>query len=139
MNEQQPQFHELVVTTVLQEVIRKKRGRPKQGEAPQIETVYSLQVTVTPDETRFQETRRRASRFVLATTLPEQWQGETMDGTAVLGLYKGQIQVEMNFSFLKDPVYTDEIFLKKPERVKVLGYLFLFALTIYRVFQRRIR
>ena len=62
-----------------------------------------------------------------------------MDGTALLGLYKGQIHVEMNFSFLKDPVYTDEIYLKKPERVKVLGYLFLLALTIYRVFQRRIR
>ncbi|BAU29642.1 hypothetical protein DFP93_10617 [Aneurinibacillus soli] len=45
----------------------------------------------------------------------------------------------MNFSFLKDPVYTDEIYLKKPERVKVLGYLFLLALTVYRVFQRRIR
>ncbi|WP_256257444.1 MULTISPECIES: hypothetical protein [unclassified Paenibacillus] len=40
---------------------------------------------------------------------------------------------------MKDPVYTDEIYLKKPERVKVLGYLFLLALTVYRVFQRRIR
>ncbi|SCW81943.1 hypothetical protein SAMN04487970_10568 [Paenibacillus tianmuensis] len=49
-----------------------------------------------------------------------------MDGTALLGMYKGQIHVEMNFSFLKDPVHTDEIYLKKPERVKVLGY-FVFA------------
>ncbi|WP_144026144.1 hypothetical protein NSU01_02830 [Paenibacillus sp. FSL H8-0259] len=36
-------------------------------------------------------------------------------------------------------MYTDEIYLKKPERVKVLGYLFLLALTVYIVFQRRIR
>jgi transposase len=98
-----------------------------------------LQATITPDEVRFQEARRRASRFVLATTLPSEWRGETMDGTAILGLYKGQIHIEMNFSFLKDPVYTDEIHLKKPVRVKVLGYLFLLALTVYRVFQRRIR
>lgn len=33
-----------------------------------------------------------------------------------------QNNVEMNFSFLKDPYYTDEIYLKKPERVHVLGY-----------------
>jgi len=45
----------------------------------------------------------------------------------------------MNFFLLKDPVYTDEIYLKKPVRVKVLGYLFLLSLTVYRVFQRRIR
>jgi transposase len=136
---QSPRFHHLAVTILPQEVVRKKRGRPKQGEVPQIDTVYVLQITITPDEARFQQARRRASRFVLATTLPPEWRGDTMDGTAILGLYKGQIHVEMNFSFLKDPVYTDEIYLKKAERVRVLGYLFLLALTIYRVFQRRIR
>ncbi|MFB6367923.1 IS1634 family transposase, partial [Paenibacillus elgii] len=134
-----PRFHQFTVKTVPQEIIRKKRGRPKQGEVPQVDTVYVLQIMITPDEARFQEARRRASRFVLATTLPPEWRGETMDGKALLGMYKGQIHVEMNFSFLKDPVYTDEIYLKKPERVKVLGYLFLLALTIYRVFQRRVR
>ncbi|SCW75789.1 hypothetical protein SAMN04487970_104130 [Paenibacillus tianmuensis] len=103
LNEQKSQFHGLAVQTLAQEVIRKKRGRPKQGETPQIETIYVRQIAVTPDEARFQEARRRASRFVLATTLPAQWRGEAMDGAAVL------------------------------------GYLFLFALTIYRVFQRRIR
>lgn len=36
-------------------------------------------------------------------------------------------------------VYTDEMYLKKAERVQVLGYLFILALVIYRVFQRRIR
>lgn len=45
----------------------------------------------------------------------------------------------MNFSFLKDPVYVDEIYLKKPERVMVLGYFLLLALVVYRVFQRRLR
>jgi hypothetical protein len=58
-----------------------------------------LEATITPDEARFEEARRRASRFVLATTLPSEWRGEPMDGTALLGLYKGQIRIEMNFSF----------------------------------------
>ncbi|MEF3311881.1 IS1634 family transposase [Paenibacillus sp. GYB004] len=136
---QSSRFHQVDVTVRPQEIVRKKRGRPKLGEVPQVETVYVVQAAITPDEARFQEARRRASRFVLATTLPSEWRGETMDGTTLLGLYKGQIHIEMNFSFLKDPVYTDEIYLKKPERVKVLGYLFLLALTVYRVFQRRIR
>ncbi|TNJ62847.1 hypothetical protein FE784_28525 [Paenibacillus hemerocallicola] len=108
-------FHQVAVTIGSQEIVRKKRGRPKQDETPQVDTVYVLQATITPDEVRFQEARRRASRFVLAITLPSEWRGETMDGTAILGLYKEQIHIEMNFSFLKDPVYTDEIHLKKPD------------------------
>ncbi|MBB6284057.1 hypothetical protein HNR34_002429 [Geobacillus subterraneus] len=47
--------------------------------------------------------------------------------------------MEMNFSFLKDPFFTDEMYVKKPERVAVLGNSFLLALAIYRVFQRRVR
>ena len=62
-----------------------------------------------------------------------------MDAQEILKLYKGQISVEMNFAFLKDPFFTDEIYVKKPERVAVLGDLFLLALAIYRVFQRRVR
>ncbi|KAF0996623.1 hypothetical protein BJQ97_03313 [Geobacillus sp. TFV-3] len=62
-----------------------------------------------------------------------------MDGKEILALYKGQVNVEMNFSFLKDPFFTDEIYVKKPQRVLVLGYLFLLALVVYRVFQRRVR
>lgn len=62
-----------------------------------------------------------------------------MDGPELLAMYKGQIQVEMNFAFLKDPFYTDEMYLKKPERIMTLGYIFLLALVIYHVFQRRIR
>ncbi|AGE21843.1 transposase [Geobacillus sp. GHH01] len=62
-----------------------------------------------------------------------------MDAQEILKLYKGQISVEMNFAFLKDPFFTDEIYVKKSERVAVLGYLFLLALAIYRVFQRRVR
>ncbi|ALA71366.1 hypothetical protein GT50_15245 [Geobacillus stearothermophilus 10] len=46
---------------------------------------------------------------------------------------------KLGLPHLKDPFFTDEIDVKKPERVAVLGYLFLLALAIYRVFQRRVR
>lgn len=44
-----------------------------------------------------------------------------MDGPELFALYKGQIHVEMNFVFLEDPFYTDEMYVKKPERVQVLS------------------
>ncbi|TBL78458.1 hypothetical protein EYB31_13190 [Paenibacillus thalictri] len=101
------------VTVEPQEIVRKKRGRPRQGEIPAIDTIYVLQIAITPDEVRFR--KRGGGRPALYWQPPcrpsggeKRWRGRT----ALLGLYKGQIH--MNFSFLKDPVYTDEIYLKKP-------------------------
>ena len=132
-------FHTLTTTITCQEQPKKKRGRPKKDAPLEMETVYLVTLQAVVDEAAVALERRRASRFVLATTLPTVWLDRTMDGPELLSLYKGQIHVEMNFAFLKDPFYTDEVYLKKPERVQVLGYLFLLALVIYRVFQRRIR
>lgn len=132
-------FH--TFTTIVEQNSRPKvkRGRPKKDEMPEMETIYTVRIAYTYDQQRFDEMRRRASRFVLITTLPKEYNGKEMDAVTVLELYKGQINIEMNFSFLKDPVHVDEIYLKKPERVLVLGYILLLALVIYRVFQRRIR
>lgn len=132
-------FHTLTTTITCSEQPKKKRGRPKKDAPIEMETIYQVVLQTTVNEEAVALERRRASRFVLATTLPTVWLDRTMDGPELLSLYKGQIHVEMNFAFLKDPYYTDEIYLKKPERVQVLGYLFLLALVIYRVFQRRIR
>lgn len=132
-------FHTLTTTITCSEQPKKKRGRPKKDAPVEMETIYQIELQATVDEEAVAVERRRSSRFVLATTLPTTWLDRTMDGPELLALYKGQIHVEMNFAFLKDPYYTDEVYLKKPERVQVLSYLFLLALVIYRVFQRRIR
>lgn len=132
-------FHTLTATVSASEQLKKKRGRPKKDAPIEMETVYHVTLQAVIDKEAVDRERRRAARFVLATTLPTEWLDRTMDGPELLALYKGQIHVEMNFAFLKDPYYTDEIYLKKPERVQVLGYLFLLALVIYRVFQRRVR
>ncbi|MFB5764150.1 transposase, partial [Paenibacillus medicaginis] len=91
------------------------------------------------DEEAIAATRRKASRFVLVSTVPEAFQGRTMDAAAILQTYKGQIQVECNFSILKDPYFVDEMYLKKPHRVEVLGYLFLIALLVYHAIQSKVR
>jgi transposase len=54
-------------------------------------------------------------------------------------LYKSQIGIEKNFSFLKDPVIVNSIFLKKAERIEVLGLVYLIALLIWRLMERSIR
>ncbi|BBW98440.1 hypothetical protein GsuE55_32730 [Geobacillus subterraneus] len=134
-----PQFHR--VEAAVEEIVRpkKRRGRPKKGAEPEMETLYLVRLDVEFDQNAWEQARRKASRFVLVTTVPKEWKGQPMEAKEILKLYKGQISVEMNFSFLKDPFFTDEIYVKKPERVAVLGYLFLLALAIYRVFQRRVR
>ncbi|WP_233130461.1 IS1634 family transposase, partial [Geobacillus sp. FJAT-46040] len=134
-----PRFHQ--VKAAVEEIVRpkKRRGRPKKGAEPEMETRYLLRLDVEFDQNAWEQARRKASRFVLVTTVPKEWKGQPMDAQEILKLYKGQISVEMNFAFLKDPFFTDEIYVKKPERVAVLGYLFLLALAIYRVFQRRVR
>ena len=54
-------------------------------------------------------------------------------------MYKSQIGIEKNFSFLKDPVIVNSIFLKKAERIEVLGLVYLIALLIWRLMERSIR
>lgn len=107
-----PTFHTLKAEVVQVEQPKKRRGRPKKEAVLEMETHYVVQLHYGVNEQVVAQEKRRASRFVLATTLPVAWQDRTMDGPELLAMYKGQIHVEMNFAFLKDPFYTDEMYLK---------------------------
>lgn len=133
-------FHQLEGRIGSYEDILRPQGRPKKGAVPEIVTRYKLVFDpVLPNEEAIQAARRRASRFVLVSTVPTEFQGRAMDSAALLQTYKGQIRVECNFSILKDPYFVDEIYLKKPHRVEVLGYLFLIALLVYHTIQGKVR
>ena len=54
-------------------------------------------------------------------------------------LYKEQYGIEKNFGFLKDPLIVNSIFLKKNERIEVLGMVLLIALLIWRLMERTMR
>jgi len=56
-----------------------------------------------------------------------------------LGEYKEQTVAEVSFRFLKDPMCVDGIYVKNTERVVALGYVFLMALLVYALLQRRVR
>ena len=48
----------------------------------------------------------------------------------IIKAYKDQYGIEQNFGFLKDPVIVNSIFLKKPERIEILGLVLLISLLI---------
>jgi transposase len=78
-----------------------------------------------------------AGCFVLLTNLLDQQADWPAD--ELLSLYKSQIGIEKNFSFLKDPAIVNSIFLKKAERIEVLGLVLLISLLIWRLMERSLR
>jgi len=56
-----------------------------------------------------------------------------------LRLYKEQHGVERNFGFLKDPLIVNDLFLKSPERIEVLGMVLLIALLVWNLMERAMR
>lgn len=50
-----------------------------------------------------------------------------------------QYGIERNFSFLKDPLIVNDMFLKKPVRIEVLGVILLMALLIWDLIEHVLR
>jgi transposase len=78
--------------------------------------------------------RLEAGCFVLLCNIAEQWTSKEL-----LQLYKNQSGIEQNFSFLKDPLIVNSIFLKKPHRIEVLGLVLVISLLIWRLIERNMR
>ncbi|NLU09643.1 MAG: hypothetical protein GXW90_01620 [Tepidanaerobacter acetatoxydans] len=49
----------------------------------------------------------------------------------ILREYKNKNSVEISFGFLKDTVFPNEIFKKKPSRIEILTYVMLLALSFF--------
>jgi transposase len=81
-----------------------------------------LTATITEAPEKVTPLREEAGCFVLLTNLVDQQ--EDWSAQELLSLYKSQIGIEKNFSFLKDPAIVNSIFLKKAERIEVLGLSF---------------
>jgi len=57
----------------------------------------------------------------------------------VLAAYKEQHGIERNFGFLKDPLIVNDLFLKKPERIEVLGLILLISLLVWNLIEHVMR
>jgi transposase len=129
-------LHGLSGQVVEQRSVKRKPGRPKQGEEPEVHITYGIELDIhDPTKEALTEWRQKEATFVLITTESE----EKMSDQEVLAEYKGQSSVEMRFSFLKDPLFVDGIFLKTPKRVEALGYVILLAVCVAAFLERRIR
>lgn len=132
----QGKFHP--VQTTIQEVkqTKRRRGRPRKDEEPQVQTYYRIKVQILkPEDAHLAEWLARASTFVLISNLD----GQTYTPKDVLREYKEQTAVETRFRFLKDPFFADQLYLKNKERLEALAYLLLIAVLIATLLERRVR
>lgn len=131
-------LHGLSGTIVENVSVKRKPGRPpkNQPEPPLETTTYGIEWTIhPPTEKELEDWRQRKTAFVLITSVSE----ALYDDYDVLKEYKKQINVEVRFRFLKDPMFVNAIYLKTPRRVEALGYVILLAVMIASLLELRIR
>lgn len=134
--DEQPAWYS-VTGTVGAKTHHTRPGRPRKHPAPDdVTTQWHVEITIGAiDAARRQRELERRSTFVLITTVPR----EELSAADLLREYKGQVHVERHFHFLKDPLFVDALFVKKPERVEALGYVLLMACLLYSLVERRAR
>ena len=115
------------------------RGRPRANTPRAVKVMrYGLKATVSAQSERIARMYEEAGCFVLLTNVPTT--GDLAHSArAILTGYKDQHGTEQNYGFLKDPVIVNSLYLKKPERIEVLGLVCLLALLIWRLMERTMR
>jgi transposase len=129
-------YHQLQIE--VKKVPKYPRGRPPKDKPREVlRFEYQLFTMIRQDDEKVAPLRDQAGCFVLLTNLMDRqadWPAREL-----LSLYKSQIGIEKNFSFLKDTVIVNSIFLKKAERIEVLGLVLLVSLLIWRLIERAMR
>jgi transposase len=126
------------VKTTIDSFTVRKRGRPSANKPAPTSTRYRLSWELELDAHAVEREKQIAGCFVLLCNVPVDGEGY-MDGEKVLKTYKGQYGIESDFAFLKDPLIVNDVFLKKPHRIEVLGMILIIALTIWRLMERSMR
>jgi transposase len=127
-----------VDATIIETDEKKQRdgpGRPPKEWDP-YKTVYQITGDLQRDEEAIELRKTDESCFVVVTTLEDSadWPDER-----VLEEYKHQQTVERRFPIVEDPKRVGSVFLKRQDRVEALGYVFILALLVYSILERRAR
>lgn len=105
-----------------------KRGKPSKDSIGISVISYHVSINIEDyDEDAFNKLLMIESSFVLITSILD---NSKYSNERILKEYKNESSIERAFRFLKSPVYLSPIFLKKKERIEVLGYVFIIALMI---------
>ncbi len=123
----------------VEERVTYARGRPpKNGERKVSRVRYILEGEVVERSDEVERMREASGCFVLLTNTPTE--GEMAHSPEdVLTAYKEQHGIERNFRFLKDPLIVNDIFLKRPDRIEVLGFILLTSLLIWNLMEHVMR
>lgn len=121
------------------EVLLYARGRPpKSGSRQVTQQHWQIKTTIVEQPAAVALKREEAGCFVLLTNRPKQG-ADAQSAEDLLRSYKAQDGIERNYSFLKDPLIVNDLFLKKPERIEALGMVLLICLLIWNLMQRSMR
>ncbi len=118
---------------------RYKRGRPPADGTRKVDSVrYILDIKTVEKTEQIQRIKEESGCFVLLSNVESE--GETAKtGEELLRAYKEQNGIERNFSFLKDPLIVNDLFLKKPGRIETLGAIILIALLVWNLIEHVLR
>ena len=134
---EESKYHQLEVEIV--EKPRYKKGRPKKGQARQVESMeYKLSAIIREKDKEVTRYRQLCGCFVLLTDVAEDWD-DGYSAERILRTYKEQFAIEKNFGFLKDDQIVNAIFLKKTERIESLGLILLISLLVWRLMEHTMR
>ena len=127
------------ITVDVEEKIYYARGRPpKNGKRKVSHIRYVLKACIEEKSEQVKQRQEESGCFVLLTNVPQE--GDMAEtGAGLLQAYKEQYGIEKNFSFLKDPLIVNDIFLKKPERIEVLGSVLLISLMVWNLIEHTLR
>ena len=116
------------------------KGRPRKDGFQKIKEMrYVVSAYIAEDVVAVTTFREEAGCFVMITNVLGETEEIGYDSKAILEAYKDQYGIEQDFGFLKDPVIVNSVFLKKPERIEVLGLILLTSLLIWRLMERSMR
>lgn len=122
----------------IEKVPKYGRGRPAKGKPRTVlRNEYMLTAKIAEAPEKVAPLRLQAGCFILLINLIEY--KDDWPAPKLLKLYKSQIGIKKNFSFLKDPAVVNSIFLKKAERIEELGLILLIALILWRLMERSMR
>ncbi len=98
---------------------------------------WLVEGTLVPSEERIARLLKRRSLFIVATN---ELDDEVLSAEEMLEGYKGQVQVERGFRFLKDPQFmASSFFLESERRIMALLMVMTLCLLVYSALERRIR
>lgn len=126
-----------IETTITTVEVRRRGRPPKVGPAP-VDIRYELSWKIIENSEGIERMRELAGCFILVTSVPISGP-DGLDARDLLRTYKGQWAIEHNFSFLKDDLIVNEIFLKTPSRIDVLGMVLIISLMIWRLMEHQMR